>query len=484
VLVIMKQQQHYFFCFLVLLAVVLQSAPSCHGFVGFPQSKSRRPALQAIFSTKEPIGKKKSKTTTTTTTADVDNNNNNSNSNNNNSDILELRADIERMREEAAMRLEALNEKLILVTASSQKKQEAADLETTESSDQHKDNLPIIASLTAPRTSSTAHDVNRVNLDDAKTMENLTEIAGAFERDMHLLNQKKDAKAAAATKKSHEKQSIDQRHPLKLLDDTRWRMMLNVHRVRGTWMPKTWGASGGHLRMKFEVEFTTEELYEREDFFNGLSDGSKVLRIVHNEATLAPTMTEGGKTIRIVDGGWRVCPNEGPLGTAILRWYFDVEEQASHLGSDIYLPKGRVYGTCGYFSMIGRSNVDGRGTSKRDFYQKELRQMEVKYLSLKGAMDKDTNLVSLDKFKRFQEMREVRQEALKVKRTIDEEIVKEPTKDTLRLSRDQTVGLTHEGGICCKKQNGLAQEYHILGKFELASIDNRDHSDYRDLLRP
>jgi hypothetical protein len=474
------QHQHYF-CFLVLLVAVLQSAPSCHGFVGFPQSKSRRPALQAVFSTKEPIGKKRESKTTNANTK--------SNTNTNTSDMLELRADIERMREEAAMRLEALSEKLILVTAASQKKQVAAETTDSESDQQHKNenqDLPIIASLTAPATSSTAHDVGRVNLDDAKTMENLTEIAGAFERDMHLLNQKKDVKAAAAAtqKKNHQKQSIDQRHPLKLLDDTRWRMMLNVHRVRGTWMPKTWGASGDHLRMKFEVEFTTEELYEREDFFNGLSDGSKVLRIVHNEATLAPTMTEGGKTIRIVDGGWRVCPNEGPLGTAILRWYFDVEEQASHLGSDIYLPKGRIYGTCGYFPMIGRSNVDGRGTSKRDFYQKELRQMEVKYLSLKGEMDKDTNLVSLDKFKRFQEMREVRQEAHKVKRTIDEEIVKEPTKDTLRLSRDQTVGLTHEGGICCKKQNGLAQEYHILGKFELGSIDNRDHSDYRELLRP
>jgi hypothetical protein len=446
-------KQHSLF-FLVLL-VQLQWAPSCYGFVGFPQSKSRRPTLQAVFSTKL-FGKKSNHKT-----AD---------------DMVELRADIERMREEATMRLEALNEKLILA---SQKNQEAAETETKTESE-HKENLPIIASLTAPATSSTAH-ADRVNLDDAKTMENLTEIAGTFERDMHLLNQKKDLKAAKLTEKE---KPIDQRHPLKLLYDTRWRMMLNVHRVRGTWMPKTWGASGDHLRMKFEVEFTTEELYEREDFFNGLSDGSKVLRIVHNEATLAPTMTEGGKTIRIVDGGWRVCPMDGPLGTAILRWYFDVEEQASHLGSDIYLPKGRVYGTCGYFPMIGRSNVDGRGTSKRDFYQKELRQMEVKYLSLKGEMDNDTNLVSFDKYKRFQEMREVRQEAQKIKRIIDEEVVREPTKDTLRLSRDQTVGLTHEGGICCKKQNGLAQEYHILGKFELASIDNRDHSDYRDLLRP
>ena len=41
-----------------------------------------------------------------------------------------------------------------------------------------------------------------------------------------------------------------------------------------------------------------------------------------------------------------------------------------------------------------------------------------------------------------------------------------------------------EGGISCKKSIGLArsQEYHILGKFVAASIENRDHSDYHDAL--
>lgn len=368
------------------------------------------------------------------------------------------------------MRLEALNEKLI--TAS----QKIDDDSLAHQPDHGEHNPPILASLAAPTSSITAR-AESVNVDDAKSMDNLVDIADTFEKDMHILNQKKELKANMSEKPAT-------RHPLKLLDDTRWRLVLSVHRVRGTWMPKTWGASGDHLRLKLEVEFTAEELYEREDFFNGLSDGSKVLRIVNSEASLAPTMSEAEKKVRIVDGGWRVCPNEGPLGTAILRWYFDVEEETSHLGSDIYLPAGRVYGTCGYFPMIGRSNVDGRGTSKREVYKQEIRQMEVKYLSLQSEMEADTDLVSIDKFKRWHEMQDIRKEAKKIKRTIDEELIREPTKDSLRMSRDQSVGLTHEGGICCKKQNGLAQEYHILGKFEVASIENREHSDYRDLLRP
>ena len=364
-------------------------------------------------------------------------------------DMVAMRADIERMREEAAMRLEVLNEKLILKTS---------ELETEKQ--------------------------NKVDLESAKSMDNLVEIADAFELDMNLLKQKKELpKEAKATPKKQTTKPAE-RHPLKLLDNTRWRMMLNIHRVSGTWMPKTWGLSGDQLRLKFEVEFSQEELYEREDFFNGESDGAKVLKIVHNEGTMAPSMTEGGKSFRVIDGGWRVCPKSGPLGTAILRWYFDVEEQVGHLGSDIYLPAGRVYGTCGYFPLTNRSNVDGKGTSKRDAYQQELRQMEVKYLSLKEKMDGDPDFMSLDKIKRFQEMHEVRHDAKKVKRAMDEEIVKEPTKNSLRVSRDQSVGLTQEGGLCCKKQNGLSQEYHILGKFEVASIENREHSDYRDALRP
>jgi len=434
------------------LLTLLQFAPSCRGFVESPPLTRTRPTLQTIFSTQH-FRENRSRQ--------------------NADDIIELRADIERLKQEAFLRLEALHEKLVI--SSSQKNTEKG----VEAAKQHqRENPPIIASLTAPSTSSTTrHD--RVNLEGVKTMQDLTGIAEEFERDMHLLSQKQEIKSQSVALAAAEKP-----HPLKLLDDTRWRISLDVHRVRGTWMPKTWGASGDKLRLKLEVEFTTDELYEREDFFNGLSDGSKVLRIVQNEASLGPTMSEGGKSVRVVNGGWRVCPMEGPLNTAILRWFFDLEEEARHLGSDIYLPVGRVYGTCGYFPLVDRSNVDGRGTSKREIYQQELRQMEAKYMSLKGEQGDDNDLVSIDKLKRFHKIIQVRNEATKIRKTIKDEFKREPPKSSLRLSRDQKVGLSREGGVCCKKQNGLTQEYHILGKFEIASIENRDRSDYRDILRP
>jgi hypothetical protein len=43
-----------------------------------------------------------------------------------------------------------------------------------------------------------------------------------------------------------------------LLDGTRWKVMLNIGREAGTWMPKTWGISGERLLLNAEVEFTSE----------------------------------------------------------------------------------------------------------------------------------------------------------------------------------------------------------------------------------
>ena len=163
---------------------------------------------------------------------------------------------------------------------------------------------------------------------------------------------------------------------LKLLDDTRWKMMLNIGRVPGTWMPKTWGASGDTLKIQLEIEFTSQELfYERNDENNFLCEShnddkssTKVLRIIGEEGHIAPTMTEGSSNVRITNGGWKiVVQRDGrPFQTSVVRFYFNVEEGkdeqvvVGHTGSDVYLPTGRIYGTCGYFPMTTRSNVDGR----------------------------------------------------------------------------------------------------------------------------
>jgi len=174
------------------------------------------------------------------------------------------------------------------------------------------------------------------------------------------------------------------------------------------------------------------------------------------------------------------------MGTSVLRFYFELEEQVRHRGSDVYCPAGRIYCTCGYFPMAERLHRTRHGgTSVKDMLRKEQVALNAEYQALLKAEENDTSIVSLDKLKRAKQMMDLRVEANKLTQKMNAAQVHEPDKSLLRLSQDQMVGLTREGGVCCKVNKGLAIEYHILGKFEIASMTNRDHQqsgDYRDLL--
>jgi len=49
----------------------------------------------------------------------------------------------------------------------------------------------------------------------------------------------------------------------------------------------------------------------------------------------------------------------------------------------------------------------------------------------------------------------------------------EPDKSLLKFSKNLNVGMTKEGGVCCKVIKTVATEYHILGRFRIASADSR-----------
>jgi hypothetical protein len=429
-------------------------------------------------------------------------------------DIVEIRADIERLREDASHRLDALSERFKEVDIS------AATAATTVPSTKMEESLTEIANefdrdmkelsnsnmgfseKKEVKTSDIDIDIDDNSSSSLKphhrhktTVDELyPKKVSATKKTTHKvtvdeLYPKKEVSAAATKKTAAHKTTVDELYPkkevsvtkkkkktavtkstkdqkkdtLKLLDDTRWKMMLNIGRVPGTWMPKTWGASGDTLKLKLEIEFTSIELYERENFLskNGIS---KILRIVGEEGQTTPTMAEGSSKVRITNGGWKILQQDGPFQTSVLRFYFNVEEQevVGHTGSDVYLPKGRIYGTCGYFPMTTRSNVDGNGTSKRDAYTNELRQLEVKYESLKDEKDNtenddendhfhhrhdwwlSNNIIrsSFHKIQLLHEMMVVREDAVRLQQYIENEKIREPSKDKLRLSQDQLVGLT------------------------------------------
>ena len=236
------------------------------------------------------------------------------------------------------------------------------------------------------------------------------------------------------------------------------------------------------MHLFLQVEFTENPLINgQDDFLNGNSN-AKVLHVVNNELTLGPSMKEGSKRVRVKDGGWRIGLGDGPAHTDVLRFYIEVEEAVGHTGSDVYCPAGRLYCTCGYFPMQSRTSSTFNKESLKDEIRQEQKEIKIQYDNLQREMDEDTSIVSFDKIRRAKRMVDLQEEANKLRLKLQEARIKEPERSSLRLSQDLRVGLTKEGGVCCKVPKGLAIEYHILGKFEVASMANREHSDYRELL--
>mmetsp|Transcript_26284 Transcript_26284/g.39803 ORF Transcript_26284/g.39803 Transcript_26284/m.39803 type:complete len:84 (+) Transcript_26284:1064-1315(+) len=54
--------------------------------------------------------------------------------------------------------------------------------------------------------------------------------------------------------------------------------------------------------------------------------------------------------------------------------------------------------------------------------------------------------------------------------------IQEPQKDMLRFTENGTTALTKEGGLSCKVMKGLTMEYHILGRFSIASCETSERT--------
>ena len=111
----------------------------------------------------------------------------------------------------------------------------------------------------------------------------------------------------------------------------------------------------------------------------------------------------------------------------------------------------------------------------KDAIRKEQDALSREYEKLSRENDEDGSIISLKKMSRSKRMMDIQMEARKLNEKMNNARVREPEKDLLRLSRDGAVGLTREGGVCCKVQKGLAIEYHILGRFGIAAMEHKDH---------
>jgi hypothetical protein len=270
---------------------------------------------------------------------------------------------------------------------------------------------------------------------------------------------------------------------LELLDDTRWKIFFNLRRERGTWMPDEWGKSGDSLRFQVTVDLTEEPSYERDDFFLDVT-GAKVLEIV--EAWIIPTgvgaASRGRQPIKVEPlGAYKVMAGKGPAGTDILRLYIELPEKVqSKADGDIYCPAGRVYGTCGYYSQEGNSGVTAGQPHPKDVLVEQQRMLQQRYKQIEEEQEADERLISWDQMQNMKKLMDLRMQLGRVAEELQRAREWEPDKSQLRFTRDGKVALTKEGGVSCKVRKGLAVEYHILGKMELASIKHEDDDDDED----
>lgn len=410
-----------------------------------------------------------------------------------------MRREIEAMRQEALQKLQVLQERM-----------QQVQVMQIEGEEEKVGKVAVLSTTTLDSLPASGEEVflDFMEREKAALEETNNQISGSLSLSYHDDHDDYTTTAVEELEEEEDEPHLNhysQAESLRRLDDTRWRVMLNIGREPGTWMPTEWGASGERLYLQLELEFSSEALMETfsdakhfpgDDFLNGRSN-TKLLKVVHNEASLSPTLKEGARKVRVQNGGWRVAPYEGPMGTTVLRFYVELEEQVAHEGSDVWCPAGRVYCTCGYFPMyhdpvtglvstcsvpstISTSNISP--VSLKDALKKEQSDIAMQFEALARANSEDPAILSWNKLKRSSQMMKLKQQAQKLAHKRHELHIKEPDKALLRLSQDQQVGLTKEGGVCCKVHKGLAVEYHMLGKFEIASMQNRDHTDYRQLL--
>lgn len=274
--------------------------------------------------------------------------------------------------------------------------------------------------------------------------------------------------------------TIPEHSSLNLLDDTTWKIVYNIGRERGTWMPKDWGVSGDRLLFQCTVQFTNESLSSsiqqyQDEFFHGSTNAKQLLV---QDAFIIPRgvgdASVGRRPLPVQTiGAYKVCPNQGPYGTDIVRFYIELTDRVTlpdHT-SDVYCPSGRIYATCGYFPIP--SKHDPTKPSKRDMAQENYKDALREYEHIQAQLGADTRgFFNMDHFQLLQESWKSKQRMDEMALKLREAKQQEPEKSQLRLNMDQSIGLTHEGGVCCKVQKGLALEYHILGKIEVGCMNN------------
>lgn len=252
---------------------------------------------------------------------------------------------------------------------------------------------------------------------------------------------------------------------LGLLADTSWKIVLNIGREEGTWMPPQWGKSGGRLRVEVHCTFSDAVVKvqnNKDPFFAHSAEPVRYIQI--EEAFVWPTNVGVGRrplTINPNAGQYQICPGIGPSGTDLLRLMIPIPDDLQK--DDVTLNAGRVYGTTGYFGRPdeGRQQIMYAVQDEYDHCLTECTKLQRELTETENVID----------------WCRVRHAVWTADRALDRAMARvtlagQHYPDHAHMRTDPTgrVGLAKEGGLCVSVHTGLAMEYHILGRMEVGHL--------------
>jgi hypothetical protein len=249
--------------------------------------------------------------------------------------------------------------------------------------------------------------------------------------------------------------------PLDLLGDTSWKIVFDIGREQGTWMPAQWGKSGSHLRVEIHCTFSssTAVANTKDPFFSHSTEPVRCIQI--EEAFVWPTTVGVGRRPLKIDpqaGRYQVCPGVGPAGTDLLRLMIPIPVDLKK--DDITLNAGPVYGTTGYFGHPdeGRQQIINTVQQEYDHCLAECAKLQ-------------RELLATDNFVAWCRARHA---VWTAERALDRAVDRMtmaghhyPDHAHMRTDPSGRVGLAKEGGLCVSVHTGVAMEYHILGRMEV-----------------
>jgi hypothetical protein len=388
-----------------------------------------------------------------------------------------MRHEIEELRHEAEQRLEHLIEQFDELKAVNQ----AAAAKTTAATS-------TATPSTAATTSTTLNPKNKkATVDKIKAQKQSKESSSE-----HTLEHFEQHQREYEQLKQKAKQLALTHADPALLEDTTWKIVFNIGREKSTWMPQTWGASGDRLLFQTTVTFTSDQYTGVTDEFFQQESGTQqtpalLKKLIVEEGFVIPRgvgiQSVGRRPLPAKrEGGYMVCPNQGPAGTDIVRFFLELTEnvQLPDHESDVYCPAGRVYGTCGYFQVPTFHKADE--LCYRDLIANEYSQAVKNHERLQYNLDSDERgFFELDRWKAMKDVYNAKTQVDALAKELNAAKKLQPEKSQLRLSKAGSIGLSKEGGACCKVHKGLGLEYHILGRIEVACVQDPHHDNYHDL---